>query len=255
MAGFQAGKESPFSFELIGENHESFKGLHARETQENLLRWGLNESLKLTKIRYGGRFHESTERRFVSELLASRASGLVGVVAGGEGLEVRRLRCTVTRMEFFDRLTEEGADSVCTTRGAVRGMADEEFAGKVVSDCLREMLANPDSEKAGLFKEEDRDELIFHLFKLLCLGGAISQPDDQVSPYLDTTKLLYKDAVSVYRCAKTREIKAGARAYVVDSTASGLFPNPGSPHNFCLVVVNPLLRQATIIYQPFLSFW
>eukprot|EP00639_Heterosigma_akashiwo_P029987 CAMPEP_0194666812 /NCGR_PEP_ID=MMETSP0295-20121207/2957_1 /TAXON_ID=39354 /ORGANISM="Heterosigma akashiwo, Strain CCMP2393" /LENGTH=253 /DNA_ID=CAMNT_0039549171 /DNA_START=69 /DNA_END=831 /DNA_ORIENTATION=- len=253
MAGFQAGKESPFSFELIGENHESFKGLHARETQENLLRWGLNESLKLTKIRYGGRFHESTERRFVSELLASRASGLVGVVVGGPGGAAAAVH------SYTDGILRPPHRGGCRlglhNKGGGGGMADEEFAGKVVSDCLREMLANPDSEKAGLFKEEDRDELIFHLFKLLCLGGAISQPDDQVSPYLDTTKLLYKDAVSVYRCAKTREIKAGARAYVVDSTASGLFPNPGSPHNFCLVVVNPLLRQATIIYQPFLSFW
>ena len=44
-----------------------------------------------------------------------------------------------------------------------------------VSDMLRDLLLNESSENAELFSEDDQQELLFRLFKHLCLGGACCQ--------------------------------------------------------------------------------
>ncbi len=44
-----------------------------------------------------------------------------------------------------------------------------------VSDKLRDMLLNPDSENAELFRSSERAELLFCIFEHICLGGAINQ--------------------------------------------------------------------------------
>jgi hypothetical protein len=61
-----------------------------------------------------------------------------------------------------------------------------------VSDRLRDLLVNPDSESAGLFSDEEQNEFIFHLFTLLCVGGGMCQSEDSVNGYLHVTKTLYK---------------------------------------------------------------
>ncbi len=62
-------------------------------------------------------------------------------------------------------------------------------------NCLQ-MLLDPDSDNYDVFTESQRDEFLFRLFRHLCLGGAICQYEDTVTPYLETTKLLYKDLVT-----------------------------------------------------------
>lgn len=52
-----------------------------------------------------------------------------------------------------------------------------------------------DSEKYEIFSQADREEFLFCLFKHLCLGGALCQYEDVLNPYLETTKLIYKDLV------------------------------------------------------------
>lgn len=61
-----------------------------------------------------------------------------------------------------------------------------------MSDRLRDLLVNPDSESAGLFSDEEQNEFIFHLFTLLCVGGGMCQSEDSVNGYLHVTKTLYK---------------------------------------------------------------
>jgi hypothetical protein len=43
------------------------------------------------------------------------------------------------------------------------------------------VLINPDSDNSSLFNSEEKNELIYHLFKILCVGGAMSQPDSTIS--------------------------------------------------------------------------
>lgn len=61
-----------------------------------------------------------------------------------------------------------------------------------VSDKLRELLVNPESENADIFSEDQTRELLFHVFKTLCVGGGVCQPDDRLKAYTRAAKVLYK---------------------------------------------------------------
>ena len=68
---------------------------------------------------------------------------------------------------------------------------EDRFDGITIDDKLREMLVNEDSENAYVFEDEEKDEFLFHIFKRVCVGGGICQPEETVDKYLDLTKLLY----------------------------------------------------------------
>lgn len=68
-----------------------------------------------------------------------------------------------------------------------------------VGDKLREMLVNEDSENSAVFSSTEKKELLFHLFAMLCTGGSLCQSDVNISRYLDITKKLYKELLTVYR--------------------------------------------------------
>jgi Domain of unknown function (DUF4498) len=42
---------------------------------------------------------------------------------------------------------------------------DETFDGLTVSDRLREVLVNPESEHAAVFSQEQKQELLYHVSK------------------------------------------------------------------------------------------
>lgn len=84
------------------------------------------------------------------------------------------------------------SSGIVTGTGNIRGCFDDVFDGIGVADKLREVLVNPDSENADAFSPEQQHELIFHVFKALCVGGAVCQPDDRLEAYMQATKLLYK---------------------------------------------------------------
>lgn len=46
------------------------------------------------------------------------------------------------------------------------------------------MLINPDSSKASLFSDDEKREFVYRLFKLLVVGGAMCQPDDNVARFV-----------------------------------------------------------------------
>lgn len=52
------------------------------------------------------------------------------------------------------------------------------------------------AEEYDTFSEEERDELLFRLFRLLVVGGALNQYEDSIGPYFDLTRDLYKDVVT-----------------------------------------------------------
>ena len=57
------------------------------------------------------------------------------------------------------------------------------------------MLLLDDSDNYDVYTESEREEFLFLLFRHICLGGAVCQYEDDIKPYLDTTKLIYKDLI------------------------------------------------------------
>lgn len=76
--------------------------------------------------------------------------------------------------------------------GNIRGCYSDVFDGVTVSDKLRELLVNPESENADVFSADQTRQLLFHVFKTLCVGGGVCQPDDRLEAYTQATKALYK---------------------------------------------------------------
>lgn len=76
--------------------------------------------------------------------------------------------------------------------GSIRGCFPDVFEGVTVSDKLRELLVNPESENADAFSKNQQQELLYHVFRALSVGGGVCQPDDNLEPYTVATKALYK---------------------------------------------------------------
>lgn len=91
----------------------------------------------------------------------------------------------------------------------------EDYDDVTVSDYLREMLTNRDSENIDVFTDEEKKELLFHIFKLIAVGGSMMQYEDCVEPYLDIAKGIYKDFLTVHRSQATGKVEIANRVYVV----------------------------------------
>lgn len=108
-----------------------------------------------------------------------------------ESIQFQPLSTTITQLSFFDRLCPD----VVRETGDIKKCFDEylDEYQMILSDELQKLLLDPvSSEHYDLFTEKDRKEFIFHVFKLLCIGGQICQCEDSIAAYLEITKRLYK---------------------------------------------------------------
>ena len=153
-----------------------------------------------------------------------------------------------------------------------------------VGDLLREMLLNEDSENAGAFNTAEKSELIFQLFSIIAVGGTMCQPDDRVDSIMETTKLLYKDLVTIYkyeylsllvakqyllftnlitifaailcRDSQNGDVKISTQAALVHSVSgSDLFMGADSSANRMIVVVDPLKRLVYVVRTTLRNYW
>lgn len=78
----------------------------------------------------------------------------------------------------------------------------------------------------------------------------MNQYEDKMAPYLELTKALYKDLVTVAKSA-AGALQVGSLTFAVSDvsgSAGRLFPREGD-NNFCYVVVDPLARHAKLWYH------
>jgi hypothetical protein len=69
--------------------------------------------------------------------------------------------------------------------------------GIQIEDELRRCLLDEDSENYYLFDDEERAEFIFQLFTVTTIGGPLCQYENEIEPYFETTKTIYKDLVAI----------------------------------------------------------
>ncbi|KAI8848825.1 hypothetical protein BC829DRAFT_393118 [Chytridium lagenaria] len=109
----------------------------------------------------------------------------------------------VTSLDFFDRL-----------KSNVFEVPDEYIDGFVVSDELRRCLLMEEFESYDIFSGADRKEFIFHF-------------EDEVEPYLTTTKKIYKDLMTVTKDSTTGKLRVSSLVYKItnaETAHSPLFP-------------------------------
>ncbi|XP_032975928.1 cilia- and flagella-associated protein 300 isoform X3 [Rhinolophus ferrumequinum] len=128
---------------------------------------------------------------------------------------------------------------------------DQNFQAHRKDDFVMVLLVE-DSEKYAIFSQPDREEFLFCLFKHLCLGGALCQYEDVLNPYLETTKLLYKDLVSVRKIPQTKKIQITSSVFKVTAYGSvGMcYPSTKShEQTFSYFIVDPIRRHVHVLYH------
>ncbi|NXX91422.1 CF300 protein, partial [Centropus bengalensis] len=166
-------------------------------------------------------------------------------------IEATEVPCTEISMSFFDRLYSEG---LVRENGYIVKCYDEYYDDILISDELRKVLLLEDSDYYDIFSQSDRKEFLFCLFKHLCIGGTLCQFEDVVGPYLETTKALYKDLVSVQKNPETKEIQIISRVFRVSAyDDDGLCYPSSKSHDqtFAYLVVDPCKRHVHVLYHCF----
>lgn len=174
-----------FSFSPL--DHSTFESLSSREHKEALFQWNLDSILKTFSFRFTGTFVSTSMddyRKLLVEFFSNQHVldflGLSGVPIKPMEMNMKILSLNVTNMNFFDKFSEHG---LVLPSGDIRGTFDDIFDGISVGDVVRESLINPDSENSFVFSDEDKNELIYQLFKVFAVGGSMCQPDTKINRY------------------------------------------------------------------------
>ncbi|XP_072119557.1 cilia- and flagella-associated protein 300 isoform X1 [Mobula birostris] len=165
--------------------------------------------------------------------------------------EAEEIPCKQVSMSFFDRLYSNG---IVRETGHINKCLDEFYGDFVVADQLRQVLLLEDSDNYQIFSDTERKEFIFCLFKHFCLGGMLCQFEDTVDPYLETTKAVYKEIVSVQKDPDTKGIHVISTVFKI--TASGdhglCYPSTKKhEQTFAYLIVDPIKCHVHVLYHCF----
>ncbi len=82
------------------------------------------------------------------------------------------------------------------------------------------------------------------------------QPDVTTERYLNMTKCLYRDLLTVYKAPKTGEVTVSGRIFSLEAVKGvTLHGEPDKPFNTLVVVVEPLRKEVRVLKCDFQSFW
>jgi cilia- and flagella-associated protein 300 len=175
-------------------------------------------------------------------------------------------------VELFDRLFEK---NIVRESGHIRGCFDEYYEDIQISDELRKLLLIEESDNYEIYSQNERNQFLFKLFKHLCLGGQVCQFEETVQPYIDVTKSIYKELISVTKDPNTKAIKTVSYVFKVEAFVSNslslstlfvklIFSNSKDENNkkyfpndtiieqdFCYIIIEPYKRQLVVLYHRF----
>ncbi|XP_025965242.1 cilia- and flagella-associated protein 300 isoform X2 [Dromaius novaehollandiae] len=233
MAAREQPSEGRFTFRALPQ--KTFPGLESRDTQDRLLKWSMQGRITAQAFSFDQPFKPYLKDEFVMAFFNDQnvISSLKLLSASGQwttlGSKVTKIEatvvpCTQISMSFFDRLYTEG---VVRETGHIVKCYDDYYDDSLISDELR---------------------------KHLCLGGAVCQFEDVLGPYLETTKALYKDLVSVQKNPETKEISITSTVFRVSAyDENGLcYPsNKSHEQTFAYLIVDPFRRHVHTLYHRF----
>lgn len=167
-------------------------------------------------------------------------------------VKFNRLRASVTSMSFFDKLEEK---DVVTSSGYIRRQMDQFIAGLTVSDLLKDMMVNDDSEYVEVFSDEEKDEFLYHILRRCVIGGPLCQPSDSIKDYLEPIKEFYKGLMTVHKSNQTKDTEVSSWVYEIQDLNVGnnqkrLFQDR-SDFNACYIILDKKKRWITCWLAPF----
>ncbi|KAL7305794.1 hypothetical protein TKK_0002042 [Trichogramma kaykai] len=254
-----------YTFVPLAPRH--YMGIENKNTQRNFMKWGLLGNISIQDFCFNEPFqpynkYHIAEQFFkddkvVSSLLLKEGDAWINKGIAAATVEITPVPCTVFNMSFFDKLTNS-ENGICGATGNIRKQCDLEIDNFIVSDKLRSMILDEDSCEYNLFSSEEREEFIFRLLQLLVLGGVLCQYEDEVKPYLDTIKIIYKDLVRVHKKELNYELSIGTTVLQVvarDARGEAFFPSePEQRQNIGFLLIDGTNRQITTLLHQFGAF-
>uniref|UniRef100_A0A667HY58 Cilia- and flagella-associated protein 300 n=2 Tax=Felidae TaxID=9681 RepID=A0A667HY58_LYNCA len=207
----------------------TFQCLSTQETTSRLRQWSMLGRVAAQAFGFDQTFQAYRKDDFVMaffkdpnvipnlKLLSDSSGQWITLGSEVKKIEATNVPCTQLSMSFFHRLYDE---DIVRDDGHIIKCLDSFCDPFPISDELRKVLLVEDSEKYEIFSQADREEFLFCLFKHLCLGGALCQYEDVLNPYLETTKLIYKDLVSVRKNPQTKKIQITSSIFKVTAYVS-----------------------------------
>lgn len=248
-------KTRKFSFQFL--QSKKFSSIESKESQELFLKWSMKGRICAQMYSFDQSFQAYEKDSFVLDFLtdpnvlhtlkvvsSSGELSSLGVKATSVTAEV--VPCTILSMTFFDRLQD---DNVVRESGAIQKCFDEYYQDMIVSDELRKMLIIDDSDHYCLYSDTEREELLFNIFKHICLGGKLCQYEDNIEPYLDITKQIYKDFISVQKNPETKELNILSHVFKITAKSDDFLIYPADTEheqNFAYLIVDPLKRHVIV---------
>uniref|UniRef100_A0A8C5QFY3 Cilia- and flagella-associated protein 300 n=1 Tax=Leptobrachium leishanense TaxID=445787 RepID=A0A8C5QFY3_9ANUR len=241
----------------------AFKSMESRDTRELLMKWSMNNRLLAQAFRYDQYFQPYQKNDFVLSFFQDpNVTSQLKVISASSGqwktldtevkkIEAKQIPCNRLSMSLFDPLNNEG---IVRESGHISKCLDEYVDDFVISDELRKVLLQEAFDKYDIFSPSDREEFLFLLFKHLCLGGSLCQFEDTIDPYVETTKSIYKDLLSVKKHPETKEISILSSVFRVTAyDDQGICYPSATPHEqtFAYLIVDPMKRHINVLYHCF----
>lgn len=246
-----------YNFELLDTSLPSLKN---KDVSEYLKKWNLDAHLKTWTFSFDKAYNVHTPKEFIKNFITNTVvmsalksninSSFWSKDLSNEELKVEPLQCSLTSMNFFDRLID---NDIVKESGSISKCFDEMYEGILISDELRKMLLDEDSINFECYSDEERSELLFKLFKMFVIGGRICQYEDMIAPYHDVTKSLYKDLVCVQKDPSSNTPTVASKAFqisIVNEKKKLIFPSDTiHEQSFAYIVVNPVKRRVHILHH------
>ncbi|KAL5476238.1 hypothetical protein EMCRGX_G026159 [Ephydatia muelleri] len=249
-------------FQFISLSDDIFDAIanKANEATELLEKWGMKNRMKFATFLYNKPFQVYQKNDFVLDFFQSSVvtDTLREHAADGHWapisskvthVSVKDVPCSQLNMSFFDHLHSSG---VVRETGHIVKCFDDVMDDFLVSDELRKVLLDPDCANYGMFDEAQRAEFLFRVFKHLALGGPVNQYEDTITPYLDVTKAMYKELVTVVKDPYTKKLQIASTVFEVTARVddAGVFPeNSQHTQTFCYLIIDNARKQVKLWYH------
>lgn len=248
--------DKKFSFSHL--KGKEFNALGAKSTREYFEKWGLTRN-SLQVFGYEEFLNVDSKTDFVEAFFTNDSvqSSFKTFSASDELVKINKIDfkdasvevipTTVLSTNFFDPLYK---NSVVRQNGEIKKCYDEVIDDFLVSDEVRKLVLSEESEFFAIFSQEERKEFMFCIFRHLVLGGYCCQYEDNVQPYIETTKHLYKELLSVRKDMNSKQLYVQSivlKVILKNENDKVVFPGQtDNCQNFCYMIINPEIRQIFI---------
>lgn len=228
------------------------------QVKASLHKWGLD--VQHHSFRFSGTCSDMAD--FTNRLMCSRAAcevfqvrdarGNLQQVSPGTEAKGHRVRCTLTRLDVFDKMAQNCSAKIFHDGGwrIIKLPNHPDVLGFTVHDQLRELILCEDSVNRNVITDSERSEFLWQVFEHVVLGGNVNQFEDDAMAYRSVAKLFYKCLIRVRR-ESTSHLAVKSTVFKVTSQMFGeipLFPTE-SKNNFCYVVADNVSKTCHLIYH------